>query len=280
MKCAYSAGVLDKFLDGGVRFDYCIGVSAGSANTASFLGGQRGRNLRFYVDHIHEPDYFGARSLLRTGDLFGLHYIYATLSNSDGRDPLNYQGVMENPAEFVIVATDARTGRPVYFHKEDMRQDDYRIIMASCAIPAISRPVRIGDARYYDGGVSDSIPVDRALADGCDRLVIILSKNRDFIKQPERHRLFYRTMCRRYPNIIRDLDTRHLSYRKSMQRMFDLEAEGKAFVFAPSRHLAMSTYAMNEEENLQLYQLGVQDYEERRAELEAFLAGEPGRVPA
>ena len=76
MKCAYSAGILDRFLDEHITFDYCIGVSAGSANVASYLAGQRGRNLRFYVDHLHEPGYMGVKNLLRTGQFFGLQYIY------------------------------------------------------------------------------------------------------------------------------------------------------------------------------------------------------------
>ena len=119
MKCAYSAGVLDSFLDENINFDYCIGVSAGSANIASYLAGQRGRNLRFYTDHIHEPGYFGIRSFLKTGDLFGLRYIYGTLTNSDGADYLDYEKMMENPSELVAVATNARTGKPAYFYKKE-----------------------------------------------------------------------------------------------------------------------------------------------------------------
>ena len=84
MKCAYSAGILDRFLDDKITFDYCIGVSAGAANTLSYLAGQRGRNLRFYTVHLDDPRYLSVRSLLRTGNLFGLEYIYGTLTNSDG----------------------------------------------------------------------------------------------------------------------------------------------------------------------------------------------------
>ena len=72
MKCAYSAGVLDKFIDDNITFDYCIGVSAGSANALSFMAGQRDRNRRFYTDHIDEPGYFGLKSFLKTGNIFGL----------------------------------------------------------------------------------------------------------------------------------------------------------------------------------------------------------------
>ena len=84
MKCAYNAGILDAFLDEGITFDYCIGVSGGSGNLASYLAGQRGRNLRFFTEHIHSPNYFGLRSLLKTGDLFGLKYIYGELTRREG----------------------------------------------------------------------------------------------------------------------------------------------------------------------------------------------------
>ena len=88
MKCAYSAGILDKFLDDDITFSYCIGVSAGAANTLSYLAGQRGRNLRFYTEHLRDPRYLSVRSLVHTGNLFGLQYIYGTLTNSDGADHL------------------------------------------------------------------------------------------------------------------------------------------------------------------------------------------------
>lgn len=129
MKCAYSAGILDRFLDEHITFDYCIGVSAGSANTASYLAGQRGRNRRFYVEHLMEPGYMGVKNLLRTGQFFGLQYIYATLTNSDGADPIDYPAIVANSAEFELVATDAATGKAAYFNKDDMKQDDYRAIL-------------------------------------------------------------------------------------------------------------------------------------------------------
>jgi len=107
MKCAYSAGILDKFLDDHIQFDYCIGVSAGAANTLSYLAGQRGRNLRFYTEHLSDPRYLSVHSLIRTGSLFGLQYIYGTLTNSDGKDPIDYDAIMKNPAEFYMPATNS-----------------------------------------------------------------------------------------------------------------------------------------------------------------------------
>ena len=191
MKCAYSAGVLDAFLDAHINFDYVIAVSAGAANAASYLAGQRGRNLRFYTDWTHDPEYFGLKSYLKTGNLFGLHYIYADLTNSTGKDPLDFPALLANPTEYWMVVTDAATGTPVYFPKSALHQDDYRCIMASCALPAACKPIEIDGSLYYDGGVSDAIPVQRALTDGCDKVVAILSKPRGFVKKPENPSCMY-----------------------------------------------------------------------------------------
>jgi predicted patatin/cPLA2 family phospholipase len=272
MKCAYSAGILDRFLDDNITFDYVSGVSAGSANAASFLAGQKGRNRRFYTDHIDNPEFFGIKSLIHTGNLFNLHHIYSTLTNSDGTDPLDYDAIAENPAEYVISATDACTGKPAYFDGHSMPRDDYRIIMASSALPAVCHPVRLDNGRlYFDGGVSDAIPADKALLDGCDKVVIISSKPRDFVKKPEGMKALYSLLLIRYPAIKRDIDNRHIMYKKCQDRMFELEREGRAFLFCPSRHLPMGTYAMDKEANQKLYDLGIGDYDAMRASLKAFM---------
>lgn len=272
MKCAYSAGVLDAFLAKNISFDYCIGVSAGSANVASYLANQPGRNLRFYTTHLKEPGYFGFKSYLKTHNLFGLDYIYGTLSNSDGADALDYEELEKNPSEFVLVTTNARTGKPTYFHKEDMKKDDYRIIKASSALPAACKPVEIGGNLYFDGGVSDSIPVKKAFEDGCDKVVVIMSKNRDFVKKPEGMRSFYTLKCHKYPKIVDLLNNRHKNYTESQRLTYKLEKEGKVFVFAPSKHLSMSTYAMDADANHKLYDLGIEDFKDQQNKLLRFMA--------
>ena len=271
MKCAYNAGILDAFLDYGITFDYCIGVSGGSGNAASYAAGQRGRNLRFFTDHIHSPKYFGLKSLLRTGNLFGLEYIYAELTNSTGEDPLDFAAIIKNPIKYEVVATNALTGEAVYFGKEDMQQDDYRPIMASSAIPAACRPVEINGIPYYDGGIADAIPVRHALEQGCERLVVILSKQRDYVRKPQGMRILYSSLCRKYPKIIEAIDNRHITYAKNQKEVFDLEKEGKAFVFAPSEAIKVGTYSMNEETERKLYDLGMKDFAERKEELGHFL---------
>ena len=271
MKCAYGAAILDKLIDYDIKPDYVIGVSAGSANAASFLAGQRGRNLRFYERHMHDISYFGPISLAKTGSLFNLDLIYSTLSNSDGRDPLDFQAVLDNPAQFKVVATDGATGKPHYFTKDDMDFDDYTCIKASCALPVVCKPIQINGRYYFDGGVSDSIPVQKALDDGCDKLIVVLSKPRTYVKKPEKHRAIYSKVLRKFPKIIEDLDNRHISYAKCFNQTFELEKQGTAIVFAMSRELQMSTYSMDSFNNLKLYSMGLQDFEMQKDTLLKFI---------
>ena len=207
-----------------IHFDYCIGVSAGSANVASYLAGQRDRNLRFYTQHTTLPEYMGVRNFLRTGQFFGLQFIYGTLTNTGGADPIDYPAIMANPSEYELVATDAGTGEATYFNKYDLKQDDYTAIMASCALPALCRPVSYNGHLYYDGGVADSIPVERAFAQGCDRVVVILSNPRSYVKQKEGLRFAYAPLLRKYPKLLAAVDNRHLMYRKNIA---DVAREGR-----------------------------------------------------
>ena len=271
MKCAYNAAILDAFLDHNITFAYCIGASGGSGNLASYLAGQRGRNLRFFTEHIHSPGYFGLRSFFKTGNLFGLQYIYGTLTNSTGKDPLDFPTLKNNPAEYEVVVTNALTGKAEYFGKETMVQDDYRLIMASSAIPAACRPVELNDIPYFDGGLSDAIPVSRALEKGCDRLVVILSKMRDYVRKPQGMRFLYTMRCRQYPQIIFLIDHRHIAYNQNLQEVFALERAGKAFVFAPSHPIHVGTYSMNEQLERDLYALGMEDFSKQQDALAAFM---------
>ncbi len=271
MKCAYSAGVLDAFMENGITFDYVIGVSAGAANAASFMAGQIGRNKRFYTEFVTDPEYFGVKSFLKTHDGFNLKYIYGDLTNEGGAAELYYDKVMENPAEYEIVATNAITGKPHYFKKEELKRNDYKQIMASSAIPALCRPVFIDKVPYYDGGISDALPLRRAFDCGCERVVCLLSKSRNYIKKPEKMKAMYTIMCKKYPNTIKNMNNRYIMYKREQDFMYKAEKKGRAFIFSLETDLKLSTYTMDPNINGQLYDLGVQDFHEKEEALKEFL---------
>lgn len=274
MKCAYSAGVLDVFLDEGLTFDYCIGVSAGAANSASFLAGQRERNMRYYTQHVSDPKYISFGNFLRTGSLFGLQYIYGDLSNEGGKDPLDYDAYHNNPTETYLAATDAMTGEARYFNKNEISRNSYQPIMASCALPVGCRPVSYEGHVYYDGGISDSIPAAHALAHGCDRLVILFSKPQGYRMKPQGGRGVYTiALKRKYPKIVAALNRRHEMYNKEMELVDTLVAQKKAKTFSPSAGIKIGTYTKDPAVMQQLYQNGLEDGRKRANEIKEFLYG-------
>lgn len=255
----YGAGVLDRCLEDKVQFDLCIGVSAGSANTASFLAGQKGRNYRFYIDYAKRKDYMSFRNFLRDGSYLGLSYIYGILSNADGEDPLDFAAICKNPARWLIVSTEAQTGKPYYFEKTDMKQDNYTPLMASCCIPGVNKPVKKDGVLYFDGGLSDPMPIEKALACGCDRLVVILTKPLGELENAKSDALLAKLLPKKYPKISEQLLHRTEYYNASLRRAMELQKEGKALLIAPQDIAGLKTLTRDNSALHRLYEMGMED---------------------
>lgn len=257
----YGAGVLDRCMEEGVRFDCCIGVSAGAANMSSYVAGQHGRNKPFYQDYSFRKEYMSVGNLVRRHSYLDLEYVYGALSNAGGENPLDYPAMVENPAELVIVAAEARTGNPVYFTKEDLRQDDYRPLMASCCIPVIDRPYVIEGVPYYDGGLADPVPLEKALAMGCDRVAVILTKPIAPEQTGSRDKKLAKLLRHRYPAAARGLALRAERYNKTVRQALKLEQAGRCCVLAPDSTEGMATLTKDKESLEKMYRKGWQDAE-------------------
>ena len=235
-RAVFADGVLDRMQDEKIILDYFIGVSAGAANGCSYLAGQRGRNLEFYTKYNFSSKSIGLLAWLKTrGSFIDLDYIYGKLSNHDGKSPLDYDAMIASPTRFKIVATDSETAEPVYFDKSDMRQDDYRVICASSCDPEVCKPYPYKGRKYFDGYVSDPLPVERALADGCDRLIVILTlpkthmrSDRSFLKKAEK--------LKQYPAVSAKLAKGADIYNNSLKKCLELEASGKALILYPEHN--------------------------------------------
>lgn len=259
LRGVYAAGIFDFCLTEGVRFDICVGVSAGSANIASYAAGQRGRNLLFYTEYPLREEYMGFRNFRREHTYLNLDYIYGTLSNSGGENPLDYQAIQRSATELIMVACDARTGRARYFHKSDLKMDDYCVLKASSAIPFICRPYEVEGIPYYDGALGDPVPVDQVFAAGCDRAVVILSKPRGTIRAPGRDLWFARMIQRRYPQAAKALRRRAERYNEGVLRAMEYERQGRALILAPDDTYGVDTLTKNQGALRKLYHKGQED---------------------
>ena len=255
----YGAGVLDRCLEEKVAFDCCIGVSAGSANMTSYLAGQHGRNKPFYDEYSFRKEYMSVKNLVEKHSYLDLEYVYGVLSNRGGENPLDYPAMMENPAELVVVAADARTGKPRYFTKEDTKQDDYRILMASCCIPVVEQPIVIEGTPYYDGGLADPVPLEKALERGCDRVAVILTKPVAVGGENRRDEKLSRLLGLKYPEAAKGLALRSRRYHEALGRLLAMEQEGSACIIAPDSTEGMSTLTKDKKSLEILYQKGRSD---------------------
>ncbi len=255
----YGAGILDYCLEQNIQFDYCIGVSAGSGNVASYLAGQKGRNRRFYGEYGFRDSYCGFGCLLKTGDYLNIRYIYGDMSISTGEYPLDYQALAKNPAEFYVVAVDAHTGQPLYLGREHIAQDRYEMLMASCALPGACRPVQVGEHLCFDGGFGDPIPVQKAFDDGCDKVVVILSKTRDTIRRKKDDNLGVNLVRWRYPQCARELSMRYKKYNDRVLLAKEYEKQGKVLIVAPESTLGMTTLGRTQEQLDQMYAMALED---------------------
>ena len=269
MRGLYTVGVLDWFMEQHFMADYVIGVSAGAGNGSSYVSGQRGRAYRVDVDYLGDKRYISLSNFLKTRSVFGMDFIFDEVPRR--LDPFDYDDFLRSPCEFVAGVTDVSTGQPVYFGKQPTIEEECRILRASSAIPMFSPIVVINGSRYLDGGTADPIPVRKALADGCDKVVVVLTRDRSYVKDQEKHRRLYCRKFREDPAMIRLLDTRHELYNETRRFVFDLEKKGRAVVIAPSEPLTISRFEKRREALDQVFQLGRRDARDQWETLLSYL---------
>ena len=257
MRGIFTAGIYDYLNDRGVQpFDCLIGVSAGSANLVSYLARQRGRNFRFYTEYAFRPEYMSARNMLHTGSYIDLDYIYTILSGPEGEDPVDLAAFNADPARFEVVVTDAASGDPVYYDKALMTEGNFDVIKASCCVPGACKPYSVKGAPGFDGGVADPVPYKRALALGCDRLVVLLTRPAGYRRPLLEHQGMLEKALRDWPNAYSALLRRSARYNRDVAAVKELEQEGKALLVAPADIGGMSTLTKDREAMERLYRMG------------------------
>ncbi len=257
----YAAGVMDRCLDEGIEFDCAVGISAGSANITSFAAKQSGRNFRFYVLYGARPEYASMKNFITKHTFIDMDYVYGTLSNSDGEDPLDYETFAANPMELYIEAADAQTGEPHYFSKDEVTKDHYDALKGSCAIPGVCKPYRIGDRMYFDGAVGDPVPIDKMFELGCDKVVLVLTKPEDFLRTPKSDNKLARLIQREYPVAANNLRARAGRYNVEVAKAQEYAREGRVLIVAPDDTCGVSTLTREREPLEALYAKGFADGE-------------------
>ncbi|MCQ2203461.1 MAG: patatin family protein [Bacteroidales bacterium] len=230
MRGIYTAGVLDAWMDYDVWFSYVIGTSAGATSGISYLSRQKGRTRFCDVDLLKIHNYINMRSFIAGRGIIDMDYLFKTFP--DDIYPFDFAAYKESGARAIMVASDAETGKAVYLENYDDIEKFTKMARASCSLPIMCPMGNVEGRWMVDGGVSDSIPFEKALADGCERVVVVLTKEVGYRKEAGVKKL-PSFIYRKYPALRDALSRRNDEYNAQLDRLEKAVRDGRAMVIQP-----------------------------------------------
>ena len=270
----FTTGVLDVFMDRGQTFDYCIGVSAGAGNAMNYKSRQRGRVISMLTDD-HMPDYFGLSQAKKSGKLLDLDLLYDKFS-FESDQPFDFAEYYDKPMECEYVVSNCGTGQADYLREKVYRKRLVNIVKASSSMPGICAPVSLDGQYYLDGGIADPMPVEHALEQGCDKVVLVMTKPASNLHPTDYSRLrvlMYRMYGRRFPEFFECMMSRIPRYFGQLDKILELEKEGKVFLIRPEE-CNIRGLEKDKEKMREYYRHGMACAEKNWDEMQKFLKKE------
>jgi predicted patatin/cPLA2 family phospholipase len=269
LRGTFTSGVLEYFLENRIDFPRVVGVSAGACNGATYISRQIGRNWKANVESPSDKRFMGLQHLLRKGSYFNMEFIFEEIPQK--LIPFDEKAFYQNQSEFDVIVTSSSTGKSVVLSKDEIARIGLnKGLRASSSIPLISKPVEINGQHFYDGGVSDSIPVKYALGIH-NKAVAILTRPRGYRKEISRNPLFYKLVFRKNPAFLRAMIKRNEEYNNALDYCHRMEKEGRLYIIAPSPEFSANRTEHSFEKRASLYHHGYSLIENEIESLLRFL---------
>lgn len=253
LRGVFTCGVLDCFMDYGIRFPFTVGVSAGACNGLSYMSGQRGRAKASNIDLMDEHHYIGLRYLFTQRCIMDFKLLFEDFP--ERIIPYDYDAYFSNPDRFVMVTTDCLTGKAEYLEEKASSSRVMDIVRASSSLPFVSPVTYVDGVPMLDGGIVDSIPVEYAMHQGYEKLVVVLTRNKGYRKKESKMRLA-KVFYRQYPNLQKALSERNAVYNNTMDMIERLEEEGRIIAIRPLRPVEVGRMEKDTAKLTALYQEG------------------------
>lgn len=263
----FSGGVLDAFLDHQIMMPYIVGISAGAINASAYVSQQKERMVYTLLNYRHDKRYMGMRNFFTERSLFGLEFGYDTIPNE--LYPFDWDTYQQYNGQLLFGVTNAHTGQVEY---KDALEMDRKCMMlrATCAIPVLFPEIKLDGIPYYDGGLAEPIPIHHTVDEGFKKHVIILTRPKGYRKKLDcQSKIAMKLLKKRYPAIVKSMETRVDHYNESLDYCEQLEAEGKAFIFRPTT--ALHSFEKDLNQIRTNYQMGYEQAAEQMTELRTFL---------
>lgn len=267
-KIAYTGGVLQCFLEQGIDIPYCVGISAGAMMLLPYVSRQPGRLRLTGVDAASQKGLIGLKPIMEEGSLFALE---KTAQFIQEKMPLDYETFFSSPTQLDIGVYDMKTRKTRYYGKEYVDASD-DLLIASCSLLLLSKPKQFDGNTVIDAGLTDMIPVSQALKAGCEKVIVVSTKEEGYRrKKVPWWQLMGARLVYHDPQITEDFRNRHIHYEEQWQIIHDLEKEGKALVLRPHQDYGITRYTTDREKLDAWFKLGYAETLERLGEIRAFL---------
>lgn len=253
MRGVFTCGVLDALMDRGIRFPYTVGVSAGACNGLSYMSGQRGRAKYSNIDLLEKHHYIGFKYLLLKGNIMDFDLLFDEFPNRI--IPYDYEAYARTTERFEMVTTDCLTGKACYYEEKHDPKRIIDIVKASSSLPYVCPKAEVDGRMMLDGGIGDSIPVERARALGYDRSVVVLTRNRGY-RKPDKPSFVPPLFYCRYPALREAIRMRNMVYNRQIALVEELEARGEVVVIRPERPIEVDRMERDTKKLLALYNEG------------------------
>ena len=250
----FTAGVLDALLDIKAEIKYVVGVSAGATNAYSYISKQRGRNLEIMERFMDNKRYISYGNLIRCKSLMDLDFVFDEIPNK--HCIFDYKTFAEYDGKILAGAFNIETGEVEYFDK-DLLDKRNSILRASIAIPLMFPFEKVNGQYYADGGLSEPIPINKSIADGNEKNIIVLTRNDGYRKkQSKANEITYKIYKNKYPKLARVLKERHLKYNEQLDYCKELEENGKAIIIRPTISMNIGRFERDKNKLKAIYQNG------------------------
>lgn len=253
----YTSGVLRFFMDQKIFFPYVIGVSMGACNAANYVARQAERNRIVNIRYVNDARYISYRRLLLRGELFGMGFIFNKIPME--LVPFDFETFRNSDVKCLTTVTDCESGEALYFEKRDSGPDYLTLLQASCSLPLLARPVQYKGRILMDGGLTDSVPLDKSVEDGNEKNVLVLTQPKGYRKKPSRFARVIRIRYGSYKGLCEAVATRHIRYNHTMDLVDRMEEKGEIFVIRPHNPINAGRIERNKDKLYVAYDQGYAD---------------------
>ena len=235
LRGVFTCGVLDNFMERGIKFPFTVGVSAGACNGLSYMSGQKKRAKYSNIDLLEKYDYVGLKYLFTQRNIMDFKLLFEKFPTEI--IPYDYDAYAISEGRYVMVTTNCLTGEANYFEEKHSQKRIMEIVRSSSSLPFVCPVAHVDGVPMLDGGIADSIPLEFARNEGFTNNFVVLTRNKGYRKKPQEKSLAAQLFYRKYPNLQKAIVNRNDNYNRTLDLLEALEEKGGITVLRPQRPL-------------------------------------------